>query len=317
MQGRETSSGVRFNPLWLLDLAGLAAAGLFAALGVAPQAIPAGLQFPFLGELTLAIAAVALTVRLVDAANRHRAARAAARVQLQRRLESLDEALLDLRRSLSREAARTFIERRDAFAAGRDAALPRLDPAVAELAGRGLAICAKLTEALAGSIPRRAAIVSAAYRLAQEIGRAGRRGELDPYAAGDLRALIEDALGVMDEALYAEWNADHFGRLGAVQRHFARRIERRDGETVRLIDREAAALFDALIGHVREKVVLVDRLAEWEAVRAPLEFALSGVPAPARPAPPRPSLAPRFAVAPTAGDRTTETLPRLLPAAND
>lgn len=319
-------SGFRFNPLWLLDLMGLAGAGLFVALAVAPWVLPGLLKVPFVAELALAVAAVALTVRLIDAVNRARATRDAARAELQWRLEALDEALLDLRRSLSREAARRFIERRDAFAVGLDAALPRLEPSVASLAHRSLELCAGLTGALANSIPRRAAIVSAAYRLGQEIDRAGRRGELDPYAAGDLRALIDDALGVMDEALYAEWNADHFGRLGAVQRHFGRRIERRDGETVRLIDREAAALFDGLVGHLREKVALVDVLVEWEAVRAPLAHTLSGFGSAARPQVRSPqglgrerstSLDARFALVPLAVARTDDPGPRRLSAAND
>ena len=310
-------SGFRFNPLWLLDLAGLAGTVLFAVLALAPQALPALSSLPFAGELALAAAAVALTVRMVDAANRVRASRAAARTELHRRLAALDEALGDLRRSLARETARTYLDRRDAFAAGLEAVAPRLSSAALVLGEHALTLCERMTEGLADSIPRRAAIVSAAYRLGDEIGRAGRRGELDPYAAGDLRALIEDALGVMDEALYAEWNADHFGRLGAVQRHFARRIERREGETVRAIDREAAGLFDALVGHVRDKVALVEALAEWKAIHQQLGFALSGVRPPSRSAPSQGSTASRFALAPTAGERRPQAAPRLSPAAND
>lgn len=314
---REEGGGLRLNPLWLLDLAALGAAAAFAWIAAGPRPLPELLAFPLAGELALGIVAVAVVARTLDLRARRRAAEAAARSELARRLETLDEALMDLRRSLSREAARRFLERKDAFASGLEAFRARLEAPTERLARQGLDLCEGLTAGLALTIPRRAAITSAAYRLSQEIARAGRRGELDPYAAGDLTALIEDALGVMDEALYAEWNADHFGRLGAVQRHFSRRVERRDGEVVRRIDGEAATLFDALVGHVRDKVALVEVLANWERVRFALAFALSGVRAPPRPAPERPSVAARFAVSPIAGARTVEALPRRLPAAND
>ena len=321
---RQGARGRRgFDPLWLLDLAGVAAAGLLAWRLAGAASLPDVLHaFPLLAELALAVAAVALAVRLADGMNRRRAARRAARQELLRRLSALDEALMDLRRSLSRETARRFVERRDDFAAGLETTLRRLDAEETRLARDGLAFCAVLTTGLADTIPRRAAIVSAGYRLGEEIDRAGRLGELDPAAAADLRGLAEDALAVMDEALFAEWNADHFGRLGAVQRHMGRILERcGEGETVRLIDREAASLFDRLVRHVREKIEVVDALRGWEDVRRPLEFALSDVlPRPRRrapPPPPRPSVATRFALAPHAGS-AGETEPAIrLPAAND
>lgn len=315
--GREQGGGARFNPLWLLDLAAAAGALAFGWIAFAPRPLPAFLGFPLAGELALSLVGVGLIARALDTAARRRTAEAEARQALLQRLDGLDEALMDLRRSLSRDGARRFVEAREAFERALASGARRLDRRAVALARRGVELCAGLTAALSESIPHRAAVVSMAYRLGQEIGRAGRRGELDPYAAGDLRALIEDALGVMDEALYAEWNADHFGRLGAVQRHFARRIERRDGETVRQIDREAAGLFDALIGHVREKVALVETLAAWEQVRDGLGRALSGRTSPPRAAPPRPSMAARFAVSPSAGQDARGERPRLLSAAND
>lgn len=321
MSDRETGAGWRFSPLWLLDFAGLAAAGLFGLLLAAPAWLSDSLKAPLAGEVCLAVVAVALTVRLVDGRNRRRAARLSNRRELLRRLGALDEALMDLRRSLSREAARRFVERRDDFAAGLETTLPFLDAEDARLARAGLGFCATLTAGLADVIPRRAGIVSTGYRIGQEIDRAARRGEMDPEGALHLHALIDDALAVLDEALFAEWNADHFGRLGAVQRHFGRLIERRGGDTARGIDHDAALLFEALVAHVRDKIEVVDALRGWEDVRRPLEFALSDVkPRPRRgvaPLPPRPSVASRFAVAPVAGTHGDAEPPARLPAAND
>jgi len=321
MSDRETGSGWRFNPLWLLDFAGLAAAGLFTLLLVGPAWLPHLFHTAVVSQTCLTIVGVALTVRLVDLRSRRRAARLGNRRELLRRLGALDEALMDLRRSLSREAARRFVERRDDFSAGLETTLPYLDAEDVRLARAGLGFCATLTAGLADVIPRRAAIVSTGYRIGQEIDRAARRGEMDPEGAQLLHALVDDALAVLDEALFAEWNADHFGRLGAVQRHFGRLIERRGGETARGIDRDAAVLFQTLIAHVRDKIEVVDALRGWEDVRRPLEFALSDVkPRPRRnvaPLPPRPSVASRFAVAPVAGAQGEAEPPARLPAAND
>lgn len=314
---REAGRGLRADPLWLLDFAGLAGAGLFAWTVAGVGGLPALLAYPFVRELALAAAAIALIVRLLDLAARRRSARSAAQAEVARRLDLLDDALLDLRRSLSREPARRFMDCHGAFEGALNASHGRLNAAAARLAPECLAACGPIAEDLTRTVPHRAEIASRAYRLTQEIGRAGRRGELDPYAAGDLNALIEDALGVMDEALYAEWNADHFGRLGAVQRHFARRVERREGDVVRRIDAEAAGLFDLLNTHVREKVALLDRLAAWGRIRDDLRFALGGVrrkaPEPLLPQP----VAARFAVAPRAGRSQAAQRPLHLPAAND
>ncbi|HYE43576.1 MAG TPA: hypothetical protein VEA15_09300, partial [Caulobacteraceae bacterium] len=138
--------------------------------------------------------------------------------------------------------------------------------------------------------------------------------------ADELCGLVEDAMAVMDEALYAEWNADHFGRLAAIQRCFGRSIERQDGEIVREVDRQAAELFERLVRHLREKVDIVDALHGWDDVARRFEFALAGAGgtlARLRPAPPRRPLAERFALAPAAGATAHEPAPLRLPAAND
>ncbi len=316
------AGSLRFNPLWLLDAAGIAGAVSFVFLAVAPPALPPFLDALLLREGALAVAVLAAAVRLVDLRNRRARARAAARSELLRRLTALDDALMDLRRSLSHETSRRFVERRVGFAAGLDRIRRSLGETEAGLAEAAVEICKTLAEELTRAIPRRAAIASVAYRLRQEADRAVRRGEISPMVARELSSLIEDGLAVMDAALFAESNADHFGRLGAVQRSFARQLEPWDGEIVRQIDRQAADLFAELNRHVRDKVDVADTLTAWEGVREPLEFALAGADAvrPRRmpPVQPRPRLSRRFDTAPAPGDRgDAPALPLRLPAAND
>ena len=316
---RDSSGGWFAGRLWLLDLAGILGAAGFAWLLFRP-ALPFSLDVQPVRELCLAVAVLAAGVRILDMRARRRAGRAEGRRELVRRISVLDDALMDFRRSLSREAARRFVERRSQFAAALDAGALHLAEHEQGLADEALAFCARLTDGLGETIRGRAAIASLAYRLRQEIARAGRRGEAAPPVVDELCALVEDALAVMDEALYAEWNADHFGRLAAIQRSFGRSIERQDGETVREADRQAAELFDRLLRHLRDKVDIVDALHGWDDVARRFEFALTGpggTVARHRPPPPRRPLAERFALAPAAGAAPREPAPLRLPAAND
>lgn len=320
-KGAKAGASRAFNPLWLLDAAGLLAAAALAWLLASPPALADGLTLPLLREACLAVVVVALSVRILDGRARSRARRTAARAELLRRLTGLDDALMDLRRSLSRDAARRFVERRAAFAEGMEATRKHLDDADGRQAAAGVAFCAELTDGLAETVRRRAGIASLAYRIRQEIGRARRRSEIDQPLADELSALVEDALAVMDEALYAEWNADHFGRLAAIQGCFARGVERGDGEILREIDHQAAELFAALAGHVREKVGVIDALKGWDEVCNRLTYSLAGV-APAdrmRPATPAraPALADRFAATPVPASVVRGAQPLRLPAAND
>lgn len=305
----------RFDPLWLLDAAGVLGFAGFAWLALRP-ALPPPLDPGVVRDLALAIAILALGVRILDLRARARARIRERRGEALRRLVALDDALMDLRRSLSREAARRFVERRAGFQEVVSGAGRWLSPRETGQAADVLAFCGRLTEELADAIRRRAAIASLAYRLRQEISRAGRLGEAPRETVDELCALVEDACAVMDEALYAEWNADHFGRLAAVQRCFARVIERCEGEVVRNVDEQAARLFEQLNGHLREKVRMVEALQAWDRTCRDLETALGGLGVRQhRPAAPAQRVAERFALAPAAGPRPVE--PVRLPAAND
>ena len=82
-----------------------------------------------------------------------------------------------------------------------------------------------MAKSLTDTIHRRADVNTAIERLRREIERAARRGDLDQHDADDMIDIIADAVSVLDEAIYAELNADHFGRLSADQRHFARELD--------------------------------------------------------------------------------------------
>ncbi|HYE42380.1 MAG TPA: hypothetical protein VEA15_03215, partial [Caulobacteraceae bacterium] len=111
--------------LWLLDAAGVLAALGFAALLFSPP-LPAGIESLVLRELCLAVIVLAAGVRIVDLRARRRARRTEARRELLRRASVLDDALMDFRRSLSREAARRFVERRTQFEAALEPGAPHL-----------------------------------------------------------------------------------------------------------------------------------------------------------------------------------------------
>jgi hypothetical protein len=307
-----------FNPVWVVDALGLIGLGGFGwAVSAAPDiwAGPAR-------EAGLLLAGCAVVVRALDAVVRRRDRRGEARRELLRRLAALDEALRDLRIALSRDAARRFFDRRAEFAAALPAAQAWLSREEARLVTAGDAFCEDLADWLDGTVVARAGITALADRLRREIDRAAARGDLDPDEAESLADFVRDAVAVMDEAVYAEWNIDHLGRLTANRRHFGRIVERWSEPAVAEIERHGEALFEALTEHVGRKIELVDRLVAWDLGFRRLEGRLAGLktrrPAP-RPAAAPARLADRFVAGPVAGAPVNDEIPpvRLPAAAND
>ncbi|HYF22599.1 MAG TPA: hypothetical protein VD929_04290 [Caulobacteraceae bacterium] len=301
----------------LLGLAGLGAA-LWTRVGPLPGEIAAWSGTIF--DAGLMLAACALVVRGVDAVLRRREARGRARDELLRRLAELDAALLDLRATLSPEAARRFVERREAFAAGAELARTRLTRDERAQANACQQFCDQMTEAVAAAVAGRAGAVALAERLAREIDRAARRDDLDRRDADALTDLLDDAARVADEPVFAEWNSDHFGRLAANRRHFGRELGRCEAHAADRLEQQGLELFDRLLAHVRAKVEIADLLQDWREACGDLEAALSGVTSTARRdrsrAPQR--LADRFPEAGARGVRVEFSAPkRRLTAAND
>jgi hypothetical protein len=262
-----------FDPLWLVD----AAAGVGALLFVAGWLLAANPPFGLLRELGLLLIGCWVVVRTLEVILRHRDGRDEQRRELLRRLAVLNDALLELRKSLSRDNIRRFHDRREAYGAGLKLARPSLSPEEAELAKSCRAFCDRVEGSLTHTIHNRAELNTAVERLRREIERAARRGDLDQHDADDLIDIIADAVSVLDEALYAEWNADHVGRLTADQRHFARELDRYKSAAAGEIERRGRDLFGQLFGHVRQKVEVVDLLHEWAELYRKLETRLAGL----------------------------------------
>jgi len=318
---RGSESGARrSNPLWLVDALGVLGLGaLVWALTFAASGPYAEFQ-PIAREFGLALTTLALGVRAVDLMARRRHSRDSARRELLRRLSLLDEALMDLRRTAGRETARRFEERRRDY----EAALPLtnrwMDRADVELAERCAAFCRRMGSTLVETVATRNDVANFAYALRRDIERAAERGYLEYPDADNLLALMQDGLSVLDEALYAEFNADHFGRLSGAHRAFIREIERYYSDAADRIEREGAVLFERLLAQVSRKIEIADMLHDWEDDRARLEARLAGLSEPpARPRPPRQArLVERFVMTPRLGPPAREApLPRRLPAAND
>jgi hypothetical protein len=320
-----------FNPLWLVDAAGALGFTAFVAGAVLPVAYPATPVAAPLREAGLLFVGCWLVVRSLEALLHHRDGRDGQRRELLRRLAVLNDALLELRKSLSRDNTRRFLDRRAEYAAGLKLAKPALTPKELDLARACGEFCDRMAKSLAETVHRRADVAAAVDRLRREIERAARRGDLDQHDADDLIDIMGDAVAVLDEAIYAEWNADHFGRLTADQRHFARELDRYKSQAAGEIERRGRDLFDQLLVHVRQKVEVVDQIQEWDEVYRKLEVSVAGLPAPkatplsakAKPAEkPKPRASERFPMLVVRNEDGDELLddprPRLrLPAAND
>jgi hypothetical protein len=274
----------------------------------------------------LALVGVALVTRALAAVVRQRDRRSQARRDLALRLAGVNQALFELRRSLSRDNARAFLDARAELTAGLRLAAHRLNAEETRLADALDGCCERLGQSLGATVNRRLGVTTLADRLSREIERADRRGDLDHHDADNLLDLIDDATAVMDEAIYPDWNADHFGRLAADGRAFAREIERYSAPVADQIERHGQELFGLLVEHVNKKVEVVDLILDWEEAYRKLELRLAGVnpdkvltfpSRQARPAP-RPRLVERFRGAPRAEPLDdAEHAPIRLPAAND
>jgi hypothetical protein len=306
-----------------MDAAGLA--GLGAVVWAAAFSVGTDLSAyaPLIREAGLLLAGCALVVRVVDAVVRRRDRRNESRRELLRRLSAVNHALLDLRGSLSREHARAFLDRRRELSTGVSAATRWLNAEETRQFDVCDGFCERMAGVLADAGRQRAAVSGGSERLRREIERAARRGDLDRHDADNLSNLIDDAVAVIDEAIYAEWNSDHFGRLTADHRAFMREIERYRSTTADRVERQGSTLFDVLDGHVRKRIEVIDLLGDWDDTYRRLELRLAGL----RPAPPklvasnerpRPRLVDRFAVMPRRADLVDDEPQRLrLPAAND
>lgn len=268
-----------FNPLRLVDAAG--AIGLVAAAaGLAFWSNPA--MAP-LREAGLLFIGCWLVVRSIEFLLRQRDGREVQRRELLRRLALLNDSLLELRKSLSRDNTRRFLDRRKEFADGSKLAQTALNADELKL----VKSCGEFTDSmaknLAATVRARAEVNAEVDRLNREIERAARRGDLDQHDADDLIDVVKAAVAVLDDAIFAEWNADHFGRLASEQRHFARELDRYKSSTAGEIERRGRDLFDDLQRHVRQKVELVDRIEEWSDMHRKLEIRISGLPVPQPP----------------------------------
>jgi hypothetical protein len=266
-----------FNPLWLVD-----AGGALALLGfLVSLALPAAPLTGVLREAGLIFIGCWAVVRSLEVLLRHRDGRDVQRRELLRRLAVLNDALLELRKSLSRDNTRRFLDRKSEYLSGLKLAKPSLSPKELELAKACGEFCERMAKSLTDSAHRRADVNANVDRLRREIERAARRGDLDQHDADDLIDIVADAVSVLDEAIYAEWNADHFGRLTADKRHFARELERYKSSTAGEIERRGRDLFDELLAHVGQKVEVVDMIQDWDDSFRKLETRVAGLPLPA------------------------------------
>jgi hypothetical protein len=310
-----------FNPVWLMDAAGIC--GLIAFVVPLVFAVPKDLALlaTVVNETALLLIGCALVVRVLDAILKRRDRRNDARRELMRRLSQVNDALLDLRKSLSRDHARSFLDRRGAFAAGVELAQPWLSTEETKLVQACDGFCDRMTAALGETVHRRVGVASLAERVRRDIERAARQGDLDRHDADNLANLVDDAMGVLDEAIYPEWNADHFGRLGADGRAFAREIERYKGAAAERIEHHGGDLFEVLGAQVNRKIEIVDMLRDWDDGFQRLEMRVAGLkPPPVVVAEPRPEprLADRFVALPgRIASVDSENLRARLPAAND
>lgn len=321
------TGGFSFNPVWLMDLAGLGGLAAFAwAVGWA-EGSPWARFETAAREAGLILFGCAVVVRALDFVLHRRDGRRQARRELTRRLIGVNEALFELRKTLSRDHTRTFLDRRAEFVAGLRLAGRYLSDEEARLGEALTAHCDQLSEALGATVHRRFGVTGLADRLSREIERADRRGDIDHHDADNLLDLIDDAIAVMDEAIYADWNADHFGRLSADSRAFAREIERYSAPIADQIERHGQELFGLLVEHVNRKVEVVDLILDWDETYRKLELRLAGVNpdkvlsmAARQARAPRPRLVERFAAAPpaeAAPEQSDHIVRARLSAAND
>ena len=309
------------NPVRLVDLLGLlgAAAAAWARAGTLPPEI--GRWGPTVADAGLLLAGCALVVRALDWILHRREVRGRTRADLLRRLADLDDALMDLRGSLSQLAARRFTERREAFHTGLALAGRGTGARERELAAVCETVCDRVLACANEAAAGRAGAFALAERLRREIDRAARRDDLDARDADALNDLLDESMRTADEAVFAEWNSDHFGRLAANRRHFGRELGRCEAHAADRLEQQGLELFDRLLAHVRAKVEVADLLQEWREACRELEAALSGVRLERRPersSAPVVRLADRFPEARASSVRVEFSAPkRRLTAAND
>jgi hypothetical protein len=268
----------RVDPVWLLDVATAAGAGalVWAALGAPGAPVWADLARE-IGPLAIA---AGLAGRLTVAAVTGRLRRGATRADLYRRLVALDGALEELRRSITRESALEYLERADAFSTALTAGRGRLSGQERKLA-RG---CAEIAAALAGRVREtladRHGVEALADRIRRDVLRAERFGDFDQGDARGLLDAVDDAVGLLDEAVLPGENVDHFGRLEADRRAFHRRLEWLSGSVAERVEERGANLFETLRTQLTVKVELAESGVRWRTRARMLEARLSSAAAP-------------------------------------
>lgn len=305
----------RFDPLWLADALGA------AGLGALVWALSGGPGAPEFASIAREAGPLALAIwiggRLTVAAVSGRLKRGAARADIHARLIALDGALADLRRSVTRDSALEFLERADRFAAAFAAGRTGLNGKERGFAGACAEAAASLADTVRDALGDRHGVEALAERIRRDVLRAERFGDFDTGEAEALLDAMDDAVALLDQALYVEHTADHFGRLEADRRTFHRRLERLYGAAAARVEERAADLFEALRSQLAVKVAIAEAALEWREAARGLEARLSSaVPSlvAAETAPlPRP---PRFATVSLPAQRPSAQVIRL-PAAND
>lgn len=319
-EGATRATGIapfRFDPAWLLDAVGAAGAG---ALAWALTGAPGAPEFAAVAREAAPLAVAAwIGGRLTVAAVSGRLKRGAARADLYRRLVALDAALAELRRTVSRDTAVAFLDRADAYVSG-------LTQAKARLSGKERAAARACAEAAVSiavtvreSLGDRHGVEALAHRIRRDVARAERFGDVEAGDAHGLIDAVDDAMELLDESLYAERNADHFGRLEADRRAFVRRLEWLSGGAATRVEERGAELFEALRAQLAVKVAVAETAVRWREDARFLEARLASTTAPSltAPAPASVPRLPRFDVAAArAPERPSAQIIRL-PAAND
>jgi hypothetical protein len=272
----------KFNPLRLVDIAGGVAVFVFlvcAMVAMAVGELAARIVEPF-RDLALLLIGAAVVVRGLEFVMRHRDTREDGRGEVRLRLALLDDSLRNLFKSLSRDNAYEVRERRrklsEALALTKDLLSPEED----ELAKACLAFCDRLEVELTGNVRERDAIQASVDQLRRDIDRATRRGDIDPQDADHMLSTIGDSLRLLDDAMFPDWNADHFGQLTAHARHFARELDHYKSSASGMIDEVGARFFSQMREHVNSKVAVMDLLAEWGETHKKFEALIAGLPKP-------------------------------------
>jgi hypothetical protein len=268
----------KFNPLLVVDIAG--ALGVLTFLVSAAVGDTAARVIEPVRDLSLLLIGCAVVVRGLEFVMRHRDGREGGRREVLRRLSLLDAALRNLFKSLSRDNAHDVRERRRELSEALALAKDLLSEEEGELAKACLAFCDRLEKDLATTVRDRNAITASVEQLKRDIERATRRGDIDPQDADHMLSTIGDSVRLLDDAMFPEWNADHYGQLTANARHFARELDNYKSSASGVIDELGARFFNQLRDHVDSKVAVMDLLAEWGETYKKLEALIAGLPPP-------------------------------------